>query len=301
MDELLTIFTPTYNRIESLKECYISLKNQTDNNFIWMIVDDGSTDNTREVVLSWIEENTVQIEYISKENGGKVSAINASLDQCKTTLWMCLDSDDILTNEAVRIFIEEYQKISTLEQICGLLALRTGKDGKVMNHKERIPQEVEFSTLSRIRYHYKIDTEYAIVYKTKIAKRFKYPLIPGEKFMPLSYVYDQIDSKYEYKIIHNDVMISEYMKDGITVNKKKLIMSYPKGYRLYHKQRIVLAQSYKLKVKSIILYNVASILDDETNFIKCVKESPVRFSTILFFFPSLIIKNVMFKQTQTPF
>lgn len=298
MEKTLTIFTPTYNRMEKLKDCYDSLKRQSNKDFIWMIVDDGSTDQTEELVSEWINQKIIKIEYIKKENGGKASAINLSIDNCKTNLWMCLDSDDILTDNAVEIILKSYSDIIKTENICGLLALRTGKDGNVMNNKSRVPNHVQYATLTEIRYYYKIDTEYAIVYKTEIAQKYKYPLIPGEKFMPLSYVYDQIDQKYQYKIIHEDVMVSEYLDDGITRNKKNILLKNPKGFILFNKQRMVLAPNFRLKVKAVILYIISSILDKDTSFSKCIKESPQKLLTILLYLPSFILCKVVYEKSK---
>lgn len=296
MDKLLTIFTPTYNRMNNLKDCYASLVKQSNKNFIWMIVDDGSTDQTEKLVLKWINDKIIDINYFKKENGGKASAINLSLDKCETLLWMCLDADDYLTDNAVEIFLENYKSIIEDESVCGLLALRTGKDGYVMNHKNRIPNQIEYATLNMIRYSLKIDTEYAMVFKSEIIKKYKYPIVAGEKFMPLSYVYDQIDQKYNYKIIHNDVMVSEYLEDGITKNKKRLIVNNPKGYKFFNKQRITLAPSLKLKVKATILYITSCVLDKDTNFFNCIEESPNKILTLLLYLPGMLLCKLLYMQ-----
>ena len=107
---MLTIFTPTFNRAELLKRVYDSLLRQREKNFSWLIVDDGSTDNTKEVVEEWLREGRINIQYEYQENGGKMRAHNQGVNLCNTELFLCLDSDDFLTEDAVEIILSCYEK-----------------------------------------------------------------------------------------------------------------------------------------------------------------------------------------------
>lgn len=295
MEKLITVFTPTYNRAKTLRQCYDSLLEQTNKNFIWLIIDDGSTDNTENIVEEWIQQNNIEIHYIKKENGGKASTINLSLEKCKTELWLCLDSDDYLVSNCIDVILKNYETVKGKQDICGLLALKTGEDGKIMKGQRRIPKEVNYSTLKHIRYGLKIETEYAIVYKTNIAKEYPYPIIEGKKFMPLSYVYDQIDLKYEYKIIHDDIMICEYISDGMTRNKNSIIKNNPKSYNLFNKQRIETATNFKWKLKAILLYGTGPFLDKELDFFKCVRQSPSKALTFCLYPVSWLVYKIKFR------
>lgn len=295
MKEQLTVFTPTYNRKELLSRCYESLLIQTDKNFIWMIVDDGSTDGTDTLVNTWMKENLLSIKYIQKENSGKVSAINVSLEAHNTPLWVCLDSDDYFTQDAVEVILKESQSIWNDDSVCGLLALRTGEDGKVMNHKRPIPKNVSFATLQHIRYELRIETEYMLVYKSNVIKDYPYPIFEGEKFMPLSYIYDQIDQKYEYKIIHKDVMISEYEPEGMTKNKSEIIKKNPKGYNLFNRQRSILAPSKWIRFKSLLLYGAGYFLDSEAESSFYFNHSPYKYKSLLLLPVSWLLYKVKFR------
>ena len=99
--KLITVFTPTYNRENTLRRCYESLIMQTSKNFVWQIIDDGSSDGTEELIHNFIADEKIEIMYIKKQNGGKVSAINKSLEITKTELWICLDSDDYFFPDAI--------------------------------------------------------------------------------------------------------------------------------------------------------------------------------------------------------
>ena len=110
MEYKFTIFTPTYNRADLLKKLYESLKNQSFKNFEWLIVDDGSTDNTCETIQGFQEENIIDIRYIKKENGGKQRAYNVGVENAKGELFICLDSDDIYVENGLEIILKYWEK-----------------------------------------------------------------------------------------------------------------------------------------------------------------------------------------------
>ncbi|MEG1256980.1 glycosyltransferase [Clostridium sp.] len=273
----LTIFTPTYNREKQLSKCYESLLEQTSKNFVWQVIDDGSTDETEKFINKMKADEMIDIIYIKKENGGKVSAINLSLERCSTELWVCLDSDDFLTNNAVEIILKNYEKIKYDEKVCGLIALRSNPDFTPM-HKLSIPRGIKYATLRKIRYELGIPPEYVFAYKTNIISQYPYPIIKGEKFMALSYVFDQIDQKYKYLVMHEPLMVCEYFEDGISKNKRKLIKKNPKGYTIYKRQALELSPNLKLRIKECILYITGCILSNDKN---CINNSPYKFLTIL--------------------
>lgn len=264
---LITVFTPTYNRKNALLKCYESLVNQKNKNFIWQVIDDGSTDDTEMTVRKWIAEKKVNIEFIKKENGGKASAINKSLQNTNTELWMCLDSDDYLTKDAIEIIHRRYSEIKDKSSICGMFGLRFSPNGHPMQSRN-IPNHIKLTTQNYIRYELKIPPEYVHVFKTDIISQYSYPIIEGENYFPLSFVFDQIDMKYKYLILQEPIMICEYRADGITKNKRKLIINNPKGYMIYKRQLIGLAPDLNTKVKAAITYNTACFLSKEKRRIR---------------------------------
>ena len=123
----LTVFTPTYNRADKLKRVYESLKRQTDKDFCWLIVDDGSADDTVGAVASMKEEKIVDITMIHRENGGKMRAHNTGVTACDTELFLCLDSDDWLTDTAVRDILDAWQDIRGRDEYAGIIAYKGEK------------------------------------------------------------------------------------------------------------------------------------------------------------------------------
>ena len=274
---LLTIVTPTYNRAFILNKCYDSLKGQTNKSFIWMIVDDGSTDNTCDIVQDWIEEGIIDIQYYKKENGGKASAINLALDRVNTKYFVCLDSDDTFTYNSVELAIERLLKIENNNKYCGILALRTSFDEKPLGGKE-LPKELIEATVNEIVGKLKIRSEFICFYKTNIITEYRFPEIVGEKFISPAYIEQEIGRKYKFLVSRKKYCYCEYLADGLTKNKINIIKNNPKGYTLVKRQSFELTDGFFIKSKNAIMYIAGSILSNDKKFIK---NSPNILITIL--------------------
>lgn len=269
----LTVFTPTYNRAYTLHKCYESLLNQTNKNFIWLIVDDGSTDNTKELVDTWIESNRINIEYFKKENGGKSSAHNKGVELADTELFVCVDSDDYLINNAVEKIINCWQKNKN-RKVSGIVALK-GRDTGIPLRKF-FPYSIETSTLYNLYNMYGFEGDTMLIFRTEVLKKHLFPLIENEKFIPEAYVYDQIDMEYELIILNEVLYICEYLPDGYTNNFKQVIIENPKGYALFYKQRMKLSHNFYTRYRSSALYVTGNLLAGNFNFIS---SSPNRILT----------------------
>lgn len=144
----LTIFTPTYNRAHTLPRTYDSLRNQKCKEFIWLIVDDGSTDQTAELVRKWQAENTAfEIRYIYKPNGGMHTAHNTAYENIDTELNVCIDSDDCVAENAVSAILEKWNKVKN-KGYAGLIGLDADFSGKVIG--KGFPKGMQETTLSDI-------------------------------------------------------------------------------------------------------------------------------------------------------
>ena len=274
--KLLTIFTPTYNRAYILPELYRSLCKEPSDSFIWLIVDDGSTDNTKEVVENWQHENLIEIVYFKQENGGKMRAHNKGVELCTTPLFFCIDSDDQITTGAVEKILETHQTLRDDEFLGGIAAKRL-----IINKlaSKDLPDKKR-STLHNIYASgFKGDT--SLVFKTDVLREFPFPEIEGEKFVTEGYVYDQIDQKYELLILNEFLMRCEYQEDGYTFNAGSLYLKYPKGWALYF------SQYYKFYAKSMrdrikyMGYYVSMCLIAKTPFLQVLKDAPSLFICIV--------------------
>lgn len=265
MANLLTIFTPTYNRGYTLNKLYNSLINQTNKSFTWLIVDDGSTDNTKELVNKWIQEDKIKIEYIKQENQGKHIAHNTGVDNCKTELFFCVDSDDYLLKNAVEDILKCRDKIRE-NDVSGIVSLRITKSGQAVGTE--MPYGIEYSSLSDLYEKYRFKGDTALVFKTNILKKYKFPKIDGERFVGEEYIYCQIDEKHKLYICPYKYYVCEYLEDGYTNNIFKLIANNPIGYMELKKMKFKVSKKFTVKYKAAALYIVGSWLSGNKNLIK---------------------------------
>lgn len=248
----LTVFTPTYNRAYILPQLYESLKNQRCKDFAWLIVDDGSSDTTKEIVEGWISESLVDITYVYQENGGKMRAHNKGVSMCTTPLFFCVDSDDSVYPNTIERIVQEYQTLvhhADYEHLIGMIAKRYMKG----RHNYDAPQRETITLAGLYEAGYKGET--AIVFRTDVIRKFPFPEIMGEKFVPENYSYRLIDQKYNYLLYNESWVICEYQADGYCMNWTKNYHENPKGWALYYSQTYDLcAKTIKEKVKTMSMY-----------------------------------------------
>jgi len=234
----ITIFTPTYNRAYCLKGAYESLLRQTNDSFIWLIVDDGSTDGTKELVNTWIIENKIEIEYVYQENAGKMVAHNLAAKRCQTELFVCLDSDDQLTDTAVEEIISYWDKHKDdRDDLLGIIAPKTiiNEVGEIIR-TPRIPENIIYTTGSGL-YQKGYRGETAMVFRTEILRNYPFPVQEGEKFISEVSAYDAMDEKYVMITYNHPLMKCEYREDGYSNNLLKVNVANPKGVIYVNQQR----------------------------------------------------------------
>lgn len=183
---MITVFTPTYNRAYILQSLYQSLQKQTSRDFEWLIVDDGSTDNSRILIENWIKEDIIRIRYLYQNNGGKHRAINYGAKEAHGELFFIVDSDDSLSENAIERIENYYKGIKDNPLFAGVYGLRCFPNGS------RIGGECDFKILDcnslDFRYKYKIKGDMAEVLRTEVIRQYPFPEFDGEKFCPISYV-----------------------------------------------------------------------------------------------------------------
>lgn len=250
--KFITVFTPTFNRAYCLHQVYDSLVDQTNPNFIWMVIDDGSSDNTRELVNSWIAENKIEIRYIYQENQGMHGAHNTAYQNITTELNTCIDSDDFMPNDAIEKILRHWQKHKDdFENLAGIIALDAYKDGTIIGQK--IPENLKTCTLTDLHQRYHIKGDKKVIYRTEIVKQFPlYPLFKGERFVPLGSLYLLIDQKYAMLPLNEVVCIVEYLADGSSRNIIKQYRKHPNGFLYGRKVRMQTALTYKERFKNAV-------------------------------------------------
>lgn len=246
---LLTIFTPAYNRAYILPNLYNSLLVQSDMNFEWVIVDDGSSDNTEELVKSWIKEGKISITYKKQPNQGKHIAINTGSQLAKGELFFIVDSDDDLTPDAVEMVRGFWLANRPDDSISGILSYRQFHDGRLVGNK--LPDNVHRCKT------YETDTKYhsygdkVVIYRTEILKKYPFPQFKGERFFGESYVFNQIDDHYDMLVMNHVVYNFDYQKDGLSQDFRKLYRNNPNGYLLMYEQFVHYQSNFIGRFKSV--------------------------------------------------
>ena len=258
---LITVFTPTYNRRETLTRLYESLLNQTYKEFEWLIVDDGSNDNTIDLIEKLNKENKLIINYISQLNGGKHRAINTGLDNARGEYFFVVDSDDYLPNNSLEIIIDHISKIDN-EMIAGVAGRKYYTDntpvGGVFPHSKFISDHIEKTYINNIK------GDLAEVYKTSILKDYKFPDYPNEKFCAEGLIWNRISKKYRTLFFDQPTYYCEYLEDGLSFNSIRNRRNSPNYAMTIYKE---LAQDKRLpfiiKVRTYINYWRFSFFNDK--------------------------------------
>lgn len=227
MRPFLTVFTPTYNRESLLIRLYEKLCLQTCKEFIWLIVDDGSTDNTKELINSFIFEDKIKIKYFYQENYGKQRAVNTALKLCETECFSFCDSDDWYLEDTIEKFKKEYNEIISNDKICGIVA-RRGDQNRLFKQFKKINFDKKVINLTVLYTKYKFHAETCAMFKTRMLKEAKYPEI-NDKFIPESYMFDKLSQKYDVVFINEAYSITEYLSDGYTLQSNRLYHNNPEG------------------------------------------------------------------------
>lgn len=251
----LTVFTPTYNRKELLARAYESLKRQSVRDFEWLIVDDGSTDDTGDVVKKWMDEGSIPIRYIYRENGGKMRAHNTGVENCETDLFVCLDSDDYLTDTAVADLLGAYddavKEYSQTAQIGGVVAHKGSDEATILSGGDFPSGGV--STLYGL-YLKGFSGETTLMYRTDILKKYPFPEIEGEKYVPEDYIYDKIDGICVLAVLPKVVTVCVITDEGYTQSVGKLKRENVNAFYLYYEQRAFITPPGILKLKYLGRY-----------------------------------------------
>ena len=231
--KLLTVFTPSYNRADKLGRLYESLLAQTCSSFLWLVVDDGSTDNTEELLRTFQSEGKLEIRYFRQENGGKMRAHNAGVKLADTPLFVCLDSDDHFTKTAVDDILTLW-KGNKDGKLAGIVAHK-GSDEEHILYGSEFP--IKGRSGLRKLYEAGFKGETTLVFRTELLKTFPFPEIEGEKYVPEDVVYDRIDEGHDYLILDKILTVCELVSEGLTDRVDDLREKNPTGWFIYYYQR----------------------------------------------------------------
>ncbi|MGG0185162.1 glycosyltransferase family 2 protein [Bacillus rhizoplanae] len=271
----LTIFTPTYNRAYCLHNCYESLKRQTCKDFVWLIIDDGSSDDTKELVSSWIAENRIEIKYHWQQNQGMHGAHNTAYEMIDTELNVCIDSDDYMPDDAVEKILSFWARYGS-DEVSGIIGLDSYTDGRIVGSK--LPENNKRSTLFDLYNKHDVTGDKKLVYRTELTKKYPYPVFKHEKYVGLAYKYYMLDRQYEMLLMNEVLCCVEYLPDGSSMNMLNQYRRNPKGFAFYRKELMKLPfVSQAFKYRQAIHYVSSSLISKNKRF---MSETPCKTLTL---------------------
>lgn len=289
---MITVFTPTYNRMDKLSKLYESLVKQTNKNFTWLIVDDGSEDNTDKLIETLKLEKKLNIIYYKQENMGKHIAHNKGVELCDTELFFCVDSDDYLTENAIEFILNN---IFNMTGCIGMVALKGYSENKVMGNS--MPSGISKSTLSDLYNIYGKKGETALIFKTKYLKKNYFPQFKGEKFLSEEILYNKLDNIAPLYVANKIIYVMEYLEDGLTKNYINAWKNSPLGVLELLRSRydkVKLLKGFNKIYRSIRVVLIFNAFCIEKK-IDILQNTPNKFLSISLKIPSYFVSLIKFK------
>lgn len=241
---MFTLFIPSFNRAHSIGKTLASVNESTFRNFEVIIIDDGSTDHTLEIVEYWREKVDFPFSYIFQENSGKMQAHNRALSHARGFLFMTLDAGDLLLPTALELLKLAWEEIPSQDKvnIAGISALCLREDGALSGKKypERVANNNYLSLVSRNP----LSGEKRQAIRTTVMKQYPYPLIPGEKHIRPDLILKRMAHHYQLHFINVPVQVNKREADGITANIRNYRLNNPKSFKLYFLEEITVNKSY---------------------------------------------------------
>lgn len=272
---MLTIFTPTYNRSHTLPRLFESLKTQTCKDFEWLVIDDGSTDNTEVLFNKWLEvKQDFPIYYQKTENGGKLRALNKGIQQARGKFFLILDSDDCLCSDAVMQIISAFRELPIDKKYIGISMVRGDYNGNPITRTPKINPEIGYIDCNNLeRTKYDLQSDMAEVFFTEILRHYEFPVWPGEKFTPEEVVWNQMAlDGYKLRWFNKVEYLCEYQPDGLTNSTWKLLRDNPMGYAMMFNHHLLYSKGLKERVNNILQFISCCCLAGETGYVKKCNE-----------------------------
>ena len=262
----ITILTPSYNRGGALDNLFKSLQKQTSKDFEWLLIDDGSTDDTKNIVTEMQQSADFPVRYIYKVNGGKHTALNVGVQQIASELTFIVDSDDTLVPNAIETIFEYHEKYGKQDKLCGYSFLRQYPNGEI-NGKPFVPDE-KVGTFIDCRINAN-DThaDKAEVFFTKRLREYPFPEYNNEKFLGEDIVWIRMALKYQMVHINKAIYVGTYLDDGLTKNRRMNNIKSPYGCMERAKEFMRPELKLRYRLKGAMQYLIYGKFAQEENLI----------------------------------
>jgi len=249
---MISVITPTYNRANLLEALFRSLAKQTIKNFEWILVDDGSTDCTTDIISRFENNDLFDFAYLKKPNGGKHTAINLGVRHAKGDLVLILDSDDTLPRNAIETISRHYDLCKNREDCGGVCGVMAHHDGARIG--TGLGRDTLYVSTLDLRYEYGVKGDLLEVFKTSVLREFPFPEITGEKFCPEALVWNRIATKYKLYCFNEVVYYRDYLEGGLTDRIVKIRMDSPRASMMTYQELTEYDIPFKDKLKAAVNY-----------------------------------------------
>lgn len=268
---MITVFTPTYNRANLLPRLYESLCAQDCKDFEWFVIDDGSVDDTGKLFDVWSKKDVgFSIHYVKVQNGGKQRAINKALEMVDCDYFFIVDSDDILTHDAISFIYHAFNTLPLDDSFIGVSVVKGDFNGRPLFRIPQIDSEEGFIDCNNIeRPKYGLQSDMAEVYYTDKLKKYKFPVWKGETFTPEAVVWDRMAMDgYRLRWFSKVAYLCEYQEDGLTNSTWKLLKHNPMGYAMLFNTQLMVNE-YLKKNKDSSAHSIWWTINVVMQFVSC--------------------------------
>ena len=268
----ITVFTPTYNRAYSLGDVYNCLCEQTLTDFEWVIVDDGSIDNTEQLVQSWIAENVISILYVKKPNGGKHTAINQGVTLARGEWFLIFDSDDKCTPNTIERFYQIYTSLNDeeREKVSTISVRSMTESGVNVGPEYSFERKLVFSPLEQLTL--RSEAERWGMNKTSLMREMPFPIFEGERFIPESLIWNRLSLKYAALFVNEALRVFTPREDGLTASMLLIRVKSAKGVTLCYEQMLDMPLNKTAYFKALVNYYRFSFHSKKHNNLRGFKE-----------------------------
>jgi glycosyltransferase involved in cell wall biosynthesis len=251
---LFTVFTPTYNRARTLRSPYAALVQQTFKNFEWLIVDDGSEDETAELVKLWQSEGAVRVRYFRQSNSGKHVAHNRAVREASGQLFLVLDSDDTCVSTALERFHYHWESIpaSARTHYAGVSCLCMDAAGHIVGTP--FPRGVAQASPALLAGKYRVKGEKWGFHRTDVLRRFPFPEFEAERFVAEGLVWNRIAREYQLKLVNEPLRIYQPRDGGLSAAAVRLRAASPRSACLYYREYVDVASTEWERIRATVNY-----------------------------------------------
>ena len=281
------VFTPTYNRESYLPRLYESLVAQTYTDFTWLIIDDGSTDGTKDLVKTYIDAGLISIVYRKVINGGKQRAQNIAVEMCRDELFLCVDSDDWLVKDALQVFSDVWDGVKDDPYIAGMICPRQVAGSPTVT----MPESADTVSAWDLYESYGFSGDALHVYRTEVISRHPLPVASGEKFISEWYSVNMIAKTHHVKVIHRALQMGEYLPGGYSDRARILARENPVSYCTNKRLCIEMSKKWRNKTLHTILYLVGCFYSGRQH---AISSAPYPILAMLCYIPALIVQHFEF-------